>query len=72
MGDIYPRLGSGRFISTIFASDHMPQFLKVSHDNRILAGPGGGDSPNLPQSSLGILKVPQLPLPFDTPLLRTL
>ena len=35
--------------------------------NRILPR-GGGDSPNLPQSSLGILRVPQEhPLPLNIP-----
>ena len=38
-------------------------------------GPRGGGSlifPKVPQSSLGILRVPQLPLPLNTPPLRTL
>ena len=35
---------------------------------RILKGGGGGDSPNLPQSSLRILTFPQLPpFPWTSP-----
>ena len=58
--------GNARFVSNIDTCYH------ASFNNRILRG-RGGDSPNLPQCSLGILRVPQLPPPFEhPPPLRTL